>query len=133
MREYLFRGKRKDNGKWVEGYYIYDESGQITEEPAAYICRLNKHPCGWSLIPYEVFPESVGEWTGLTDKNARKIFEGDIVKLLLVDGIEIGIIKFNNIMCRFMFYDKSGGYGFDDTCVFEVIGTVFEDADLLEG
>lgn len=87
MREYLFRGKRKDNGGWVKGYYVFDESGQITEEPAAYIYYLNTHPCGWDLIPFEVIPESVGQYTGMnefvvTDKSYNKpLFEGDIVEV----------------------------------------------------
>lgn len=87
MREYLFRGKRTDNGEWVEGYYVYDESGQTTEEPTAYIVRLNTHPCGWSLMPYAVYPESVGMYTDMkefvvTDRSFNKpLFEGDIVEV----------------------------------------------------
>lgn len=87
MREYLFHGKRVDNGEWVEGYYVYDDSGQTTEEPTAYIVRLNIHPCGWSLIPYVVYPESVGQYTGMTefvmtDRSFNKpLFEGDIVEV----------------------------------------------------
>lgn len=87
MREILFHGKRVDNGEWVEGYYVYDESGQTTEEPTAYICYLNQHPCGWMLIPYKVFPESVGQYTGMNEFVAadssynKPLFEGDIVEL----------------------------------------------------
>ena len=133
MREYLFRGKTVDTGRWVEGYDVYDESGQTTEEPAAYIYYLNKHPCGWDLIPCEVIPETVGQYTGLTDKNGKKIFEGDIVNLFLFDGVEKGIIKFNDIMCRFMFFTKEGAYSFDSDCIFEVIGSIHDNPELLEG
>lgn len=87
MREYLFHGKRIDNGEWVSGYYVYDESEQTTEKPTAYIYHLNQHPCGCALIPYKVVPESVGQYTDMnefvvTDRSYNKpLFEGDIVEV----------------------------------------------------
>ena len=73
MREILFRGKRIDNGEWVEGFYslINNNHGM---KPA--IITGTEKGC---FIPEFVDPATVGQFTGLTDKNGKKIFEGDIV------------------------------------------------------
>lgn len=131
MREILYRGKRKDNDEWAYGYY----------------CR-----CGWTgmekdvIIPshastlygIDVIPETIGQYTGLTDKNGKKIFEGDIVKCISsFDAKDMVVIfeaaEFHLVDCqRYKNYTECCGYRHFGTLETEVIGNIHDNPELVE-
>lgn len=132
-REILFKAKRKDNGEWIEGYYVFCRKHHyilpILTETIGYDERENE----W----IEIATDTLCQYTGLTDKNDKKIWENDI---LTRDGYWDIRIEFENGAFMVRNADKVQ-YINRVTCTpisildinaYEVIGNIFDNPELLE-
>lgn len=126
MREILFKAKRKDNGEWVEGGYF---SEPYTEKK--FIICWNSFGLGFNEF-IEVEPDTICQYTGLTDKNGKKIWENDIVEIAGEDGYFK--CEWEKDTSRFVLNGDGLTVDFDNYYGYEceVIGNIFDNADLLE-
>ena len=134
-REILFKAKRKDNGEWVEGYLMPRPNS--FEKPQYYIVPSS------GALWYEIDTDTLCQYTGLTDKNGKKIWENDILKCKKYIGgnfvdycIEVGYVEM-----------KHGAFGLHrikndayyrpfkdwlEDYEYEVVGNIFDNPELLE-
>lgn len=142
-REIKFRGKRVDNGQWVEGDLLHGvnhKSGKMFILPI----RGGVMALGHGLDPldgYEVTPESVGQYTGLKDKTGKEIYESDLVRVddcvcgNPIDGFKDGVYKVEYCLpdCAFCLVQLDGknAISFNECMEYEIIGSVFDNPELL--
>lgn len=131
MREILFRGKRVDNGEWIEGNLI-----QYPLSSYSYI--MSNYGFDDEIC---VRSETVGQFTGLLDKKGKKIFEGDIVRRFNSKKQEVMryAVKWNTDCCMFVLmseYTYLGEYDSDFTVFygeeFEIVGNIYDNPELLK-
>lgn len=139
-REILFRGKNPDNGKWYEGVYSpynWDFFGMRSETPQIIIASDDSYMDGKWI---EVIPETVGQFTGLTDNNGERIWEGDIVRCKQERNNE-GICVVREFNGAFVACPITGNlleltlysYWYNDYDLVEVIGNETDNPELLKG
>lgn len=150
VREIIFRGKRVDNGEWVYGAYYKQEHFYGDKKEAHCIITTSDVLSNDLWLDYEeVIPETVGQFTGLTDKNGKKIFEGDIIKSTTLDtgDEQKAVVGFGNFIDEnnddeyIGFYIEFDGIKTTITQLameevkdrFEVIGNKWDNPELLRG
>jgi uncharacterized phage protein (TIGR01671 family) len=145
MRKILFRGKRTDNGEWVCGYYVlrkrpYFKDKGVNFEHIIYdnlvIDDFNdKQFVDTIPITYSVDPETIGQYTGLTDMNDRKIFEGDIIIFDYIDyEDERGVVQWDSDIAKFIITFSTFTIDFDNVYgrELEIVGNVYDNPEMME-
>lgn len=123
MREHLFRAKRLNDGEWVDGSLFVDDKKDKHEILVGYV--------NYRII-WEVDPNTVGQYTGLTDRNGVMIFEDDILRFMVYGTVYTGKVQFLNgafwVKCRFN--DRIGAIVHEYKP--EIIGNIHDNPELLE-
>lgn len=158
MREILFRGKSVNDGEWVFGSLVITTLEPVDDAPIKHYhiedmtigCFPNEFQSGLSET---IDPNTVGQFTGLTDKNGKKIFEADIIRTSNGRISAVSVVKYGNFRPK-MIYDMFGRYIghfpkqdlhgvycesskeqmmlFDSPTCIEVIGNIHDNPELLE-
>lgn len=137
MREIKFQGKRLDNGEWVWGYYLETKMSGVYIVWTTNDAKKTRDgiAIGDKLNQCEVDPKTVGQYTGLKDKNGREIYEGDIVREkgpppFTFDNIHVVVFRRGKFKL-----DKDETTGVSGNIIpkiSEIIGNIYDNPELLE-
>lgn len=134
MREILFRGMRADNNKWIEGSLIVDYpccKNKVDESVKQYFI-LDLKTSDEKVKSIQVIPETIGQYTGLIDKNGKMIFEGDILSTCF----GIGVVKYTKGIFIIVLIEHEKE---QHTTLFsisnngKIIGNIHDNPELLKG
>ena len=120
MREILFRGKRIDNGEWIYG--------DLLQPTDVVDCTEISQNIGVGSR-YDVIPETVGQYIGMTDKNSVKIFEGDIIR---GESKSVLVVKYGQNIAAFIAEGAVVLSPRPHTNYYKVIGNIHDNPELLE-
>ena len=143
MREILFRGKRLQGGEWVEGYFFKSDINKKERESGKATMIFTPDCDTFIMVPechnsFMVVSDTVGQYTGLKDKNGKRIFEGDICRNTRTG--EIVSVKWHGTMAGYVWNKRrADGFLFDFGELFracdkyEVIGNIHDNPEMLKG
>lgn len=125
MREIIFRGKRVDNGEWVEGFLVKHPSAVYIGDCSPWyisVPPLDPDDCGRL---YNIIPETAGQFTGVNDIRGKKIFEGDILISYDMFGYkdDCGIVCWNDLFCSWHIGTHTM---YDRIATYEVIDNIYD-------
>ena len=137
MREILFRGKHVLDGRWIEGFYngVRPDLETMQAKECHRIFSLKS-------LSYDIDPDTIGQFTGLTDKNGTKIFEGDIVKrcFTLTRGPhketrekQVGVVCYDDVTCGYLIRGACNLRRQWPGDTIEGIGNIYDNPELMEG
>lgn len=132
MREILFRGKRTDNGEWVEGNYLHDPDLEAYQ-----ILGFRYYSSAEGLQREEfcsnVVPKTVGQCVGVEDENGEQIYEGDIV--WYANDEEYGKVEWDKDTASYVVQFSTFVFDFDSLYGYEleIVGNIYDNPELLGG